>query len=462
MPTIAEQLTQLTSDRDDLVTNLTTQGITGLTGDETYTELVPKVLDISTGGGGAVEPKDVNFYDYDGTITNSYTYSEFANLSSMPENPTHTGLTSQGWNWTLSDAKTYVQTYKKLNIGQMYITDDGDTRIYITIAQRKSPLLGLYINGTATIDWGDNTTDTVTGSSTSTKVDTSHTYSASGNYVIKIKPTSGTSIRFAGANSKTYILWGNGKGDRAYSDAIDKIEFGSGITTFGSYTFIYCDNLKYMTIPSQISTFPNYAFYYCQGLKYVTVPNTVTSLGSQCFQQCVDFECVSLPNTITSISANCFANCNLKSITIPSSVTSIGSNSLQQNEFKEINIPSSVTSIESTAFSGCTRLNSVTIPNSVTSIASSCFESLSGLTYVKVMGSLSSINNSAFSYATALMYANFSNCSAIPTLQNTNCFANTPSDFRIIVPDSLYDDWKVANNWSSYASKIIKASDFTE
>ena len=49
MPTIAQQLTQLESDRQDLVDNLETKGITGLTGDETFTELVPEVLNISGG-----------------------------------------------------------------------------------------------------------------------------------------------------------------------------------------------------------------------------------------------------------------------------------------------------------------------------------------------------------------------------------------------------------------------------
>ena len=44
MPTIAEQLTQLERDRQDLVDNLETKGITGLSGDETFTELVPEVL----------------------------------------------------------------------------------------------------------------------------------------------------------------------------------------------------------------------------------------------------------------------------------------------------------------------------------------------------------------------------------------------------------------------------------
>ena len=53
----SDYLTQLQQDREDLVDNLETKGITGLTGDETFTELVPEVLNIS-GGGGA----DLNDY----------------------------------------------------------------------------------------------------------------------------------------------------------------------------------------------------------------------------------------------------------------------------------------------------------------------------------------------------------------------------------------------------------------
>lgn len=63
MPTIAEQLTQLESDRQDLVSNLQTKGITGLTGDETFTALVPEVLNIPSGGGSDLDKL------IDGTIT---------------------------------------------------------------------------------------------------------------------------------------------------------------------------------------------------------------------------------------------------------------------------------------------------------------------------------------------------------------------------------------------------------
>lgn len=47
--TTSDYLTQLQQDREDLVDNLETQGITGLTGDETFTELVPEVLNIQGG-----------------------------------------------------------------------------------------------------------------------------------------------------------------------------------------------------------------------------------------------------------------------------------------------------------------------------------------------------------------------------------------------------------------------------
>ena len=49
--TTSDYLEQLIQDRDNLVDNLTTMGIEDLTGDETFTELVPKVLHIPSGGG---------------------------------------------------------------------------------------------------------------------------------------------------------------------------------------------------------------------------------------------------------------------------------------------------------------------------------------------------------------------------------------------------------------------------
>ena len=75
MPTIAEQLTQLISDRDDLVSNLTTKGISGLTGDETFTELVPEVLNIPSGGGG-IDWSQIGYSAEPQAITDGFNYAK--------------------------------------------------------------------------------------------------------------------------------------------------------------------------------------------------------------------------------------------------------------------------------------------------------------------------------------------------------------------------------------------------
>jgi hypothetical protein len=54
----------------------------------------------------------------------------------------------------------------------------------------------------------------------------------------------------------------------------------------------------------------------------------------------------------------------------------------------------------------------------------------------------------------------FSKCVAIPTI-GSGVFGNLNNEkCKIVVPDALYDDWIVATNWSNYASKIIKKSDY--
>jgi hypothetical protein len=49
---------------------------------------------------------------------------------------------------------------------------------------------------------------------------------------------------------------------------------------------------------------------------------------------------------------------------------------------------------------------------------------------------------------------------SVPALGGASVFSNVPSDAKIIVPDALYDEWIAATNWSTHASKIVKASTF--
>ena len=70
MPTTSEYLQQLQTDKQNLVDNLVTKGVSA-SNDETFTSLVPKVLDIQSGGGEKLEINDARYLFYKGARLNS-------------------------------------------------------------------------------------------------------------------------------------------------------------------------------------------------------------------------------------------------------------------------------------------------------------------------------------------------------------------------------------------------------
>lgn len=68
---------------------------------------------------------------------------------------------------------------------------------------------------------------------------------------------------------------------------------------------------------------------------------------------------------------------------------------------------------------------------------------------------------SAFNGCTHLELVDFSQATAVPALSNTSTFSNTNNTYSIVVPDALYSSWIAASNWSSIASHIVKASEYT-
>ena len=322
-----------------------------------YCEGDISIVYVKPSGGGSVVQKDVNFYDYDGSIVTSYSAADFANLAQLPANPSHTGLMSQGWNWTLADAQTYVATYGKLDVGQMYVTDDGKTRIYIRLEQgRLAPYFGLAVNGTATIEWGDGSTaSTVAGDSTSTVINTQHIYSAPGDYVITIAINGSASL--LGTSKGSQILWKNSQvanENRCYQNSIQKVELGAGIS-IGNTAFRACYSLTSITIPSGVTSIVNNAFYNCYSLASITLPSGVTSIGDSAFCDCSSLASITIPSGVTSIFDHAFDDCHsLASIMIPSGVTSIGHYAFYNcYSLASIMIPSGVTSIKTYAFYGC-------------------------------------------------------------------------------------------------------------
>ena len=222
--------------------------------------LADGVMTTGTGSGGEsredlCEAKDVDFIDFDGRLLYSYTAQEFLALDALPPNPSYPGLTAQGWNWTLADAKSYVNEWGALVIGQSYITDDGKTRIYIRVGLEMVSIqarcyvhLHSIVSGNGTINWGDGATTSITSGVGGKSYP--HVYSAVGNYIIEIDIVEGQFSLGKHASHANIIDTPALNGvDGRYSAALKKVEIGSGFIGFGRQPFHGCVNLESVSIP---------------------------------------------------------------------------------------------------------------------------------------------------------------------------------------------------------------------
>lgn len=378
----------------------------------------PVTVNVS-GGGGEAEEKDVNFYDYDGTRVYSYTKADFLALNAMPSNPDHSGdnipLTSQGWNWSLADAKTYVTTYDQLDIGQIYRPTDNKTHIVIEIPENTpSGLLTYYVRYTqtvsqgVTVDWGDGNFETFTGTSAANR---SHTYAAPGMYDITLSVTDG-SVSFIG--STTMASYGS-QSNYQNRSRVKKVYFGNNVTTVGNYFFRYCYELQTVTLSPGITDIGSYVFEECYDLRSVTIPTNVTTFGGYAFTLCR----------------------SLRSVVIPASVTTIGIY----------------------AFNSCYSLQKVTLPPNFTSISNSLFYVCYGLRSITIPADVASIDTYAFYNNYSVLYIR-AHPTTPPTVGNAQAFNGIPSSVPIIVPDDSVSAYKAASIWSNYASRIIGESDW--
>ena len=386
---------------------------------------------IGGGGGGsgvAVRAKDVNFYDYDGTLLHSYTVAESAALTSLPALPSHDGLVCQGWNWTLNDIKAMGRA---VNVGAMYITDDGATRLHIRIATVGRMTVPLYIGQTVengvSIDWGDGSAaETLTGTG---NVNTSHTYAKPGDYVISLTPEDGCTLSF-GSDSSSYCVMGlSNRNGLVYCNMLQDVYIGRNVTSISNDAFFSCYSLSSITIPDGVTSIGNYAFHVCSSLASITIPDGVTSIGIRAFGECSSLASISIPDGVTSIGNYAFYYCrSLASIIIPDGVTSIG-------EY---------------AFYVCSSLSSITIPDGVTSIGRYTFDECYSLAIIIIPDGVTSIRDHAFNYCYGVAEYHLKPTKP-PALSNTNAFLGIQTDCIIYVPKGCLSAYQAAKNWSTYA-----------
>ena len=252
-----------------------------MTNFEIYTYLKAK-----KGGGGepiTVKNPALRLMDWEGTVLKEYTAEQVASLTALPTpsnlntNVDRELLSFQGYNWALSDIKSWMTAHEGqcLTVGAIYTTTDGQDHNY----------------------WDYPRFDTANMASTQKR--------------------STTSI-----------------GNNAFNNclALKNINIPDGVTSIGIFAFLSCYALENINIPASVTGIGNSAFQNCNALKNINIPDGVTGIGTSTFQGCIALENINIPDSVTIIGNNAFNSCfALKNINIPEGVTSIGSNAFNSS-----------------------------------------------------------------------------------------------------------------------------------
>lgn len=389
---------------------------------------------------------DINFWDYDGTLLYSWTLTELATKTELPPLPSHDGLICQGWNWTLQDIK---DAGRELDIGALYITNDGKTRLYVDVDTETWDDFVLNYRQSAynavTIDWGDGSTPESVSTSNQTTI--RHTYAQSGSYVITLTVAEGKALRF-GSGDGDKMLIAMAEADMGRCAMLKKVEMGANIELVNINAFRACVRLESVSVPSGVPFNGSRLFEQCANLRAIVVGGTFAI--RQSFYNCSNLRVVSTPKGATQTNDYAITNTAVRKMNLD--ITSAAqAQALESVHIKAVNGKVG-------DFNSCRALLEATIPADATTFTAAGFLGCNALRKVTCLGDIASIPAQVFQRCYPLRFVDLTHCTAVPTLANVNAFDSTHAQLEIRVPASLADAWKAATNWSSLADHIVGVS----
>lgn len=387
---------------------------------------------------------DINFWDYDGTLLYSWTLAELATKTELPPLPSHDGLICQGWNWTLADIK---DAGRELDVGALYITDDGKTRLYVDVdTETWDDFVLNYWQSTrnaTTVDWGDGTTPETVNENA--YVEHRHVYASSGSYVITMLVKDGATMRLGNGDSGKFLI-ANGATDIGRCAMLTKTEIGERVTIVTERAFFSASRLKSLAAPSGVRFEPYRTFEQATNLRVLTA--TFTGAVNQTFYQCANLRAIASAKGAAQTGNNYdITNTAVRQVNIDL-VSSYYARAIERVHIKAVNG-------QVGDFSSCLALLEVTIPADATTFVAAAFQGDYVLRKVTCLGDIASIPSQVFRRCYPLRVVDLTHCTAVPTLANVNAFDATHPQLEIRVPASLADAWKAATNWSSLADHIV-------
>lgn len=391
------------------------------------------------------EESDINFWDYDGTLLYAWTLDELATKTELPPLPSHDGLICQGWNWTLQDIK---DAGRELDIGALYITDDGKTRLYVDVDTETWDDFVLNYwqdpRNATTVDWGDGTTPETKNADS--WIEHRHVYASSGSYVITMSVKEGAEMKL-GNGSNDRMLIANSTADSGRCSMLAKVEIGERMTDVTQRAFLAATRLESISVPAGVLFEPGRTFEEATSIRAVTV--AFSSAIIQTFYNCVNLRAIATPKGMTQRNGNNYDIAYTAVRLVNFDMTA----AYMAQCLERVNIKAVDGQVGT--FYSCVSLLEVTIPADATTFVASAFRGDHALRRVTCLGDIASIPAQVFLRCYALRFVDFTHCTAVPTLANVNAFNETHPQLEIRVPASLADAWKAATNWSSLADHIV-------
>ena len=287
-----------------------------------------------SGGGGSTEYTDPDGYlvvvvDYDGTVLKEDKLNSGKTFT-LPNVPTHTGLTFQEWSSTETITNnTVTVSDDNILIGAIYKTTSGVSEFDIVLTKVTGLTVIFAMRGNK--NWGDGTTDSAT----------SHTYSAYGKYTITCDGSTVPSNLFGQNNNTMQSLVG-----ARLSDSVTEIQ---------NYAFEYLTSMKYLTVPNSVTTIGYNITSYCYALITLILPDSITSsTASDYCSSCWCIRYAKIPNS--AVYAGKFSECYAMLLAvIPKNATTLKTSNFNNcySYTSRIRIPNTITTIPSNAFSKC-------------------------------------------------------------------------------------------------------------
>ncbi|MBO5884486.1 MAG: leucine-rich repeat protein, partial [Clostridia bacterium] len=119
-----------------------------------------------------------------------------------------------------------------------------------------------------------------------------------------------------------------------------------------------------------------------------------------------------------------------------------------------VSLGTNLQTIGQSAFRNCSNITGTVTLSAVRTIGNNAFDTVSKASIFVIGSYITTINSSAFANCSGAVKFDFSACSNIPALVNSNAFNNINSTYKIVVPYLAVENWKSVTNWSNLANYI--------